>query len=340
MKQTLIFFITIILASCNGLFSTEKNKSSCDEQLSTVKSTSVDLREGRLTYCISGESTPGWELEIEFDADNVFIKEKYARGAGRTYTFDKKAKEVLGLIDDVAIFGTEKESYLIYYTPQELIRQLSYYYDFGIIETQEFKEILGYKCQKFDISLGNQTTVVAWITDKIKTGIIYPFTPLGYKHVALEYELSVLGKLEKKYVINTIEDKTSSKNIFDHNVPDEYYMIVPNSEFDLDSIKSAKYEENTFKSFTYPCYGNNRDSTIKYFKTGLSSIVKVNSYNNISIDFFVNKDGTLSDIVASIKYNEKDARVKDIIAFVKKMNKWTPAKVKGKPVKSQVTISS
>ena len=78
MKIIAILLTSIILTSCNG-------------QVSTVKDPTIDLNEGKLTYSISGEgTTSSWELEILFDQDNAVIKEKYARGAGRKYFYDKK----------------------------------------------------------------------------------------------------------------------------------------------------------------------------------------------------------------------------------------------------------
>ena len=63
---------------------------SCNGQVSTVKDPTLDLKEGKLTYSISGEeTTSSWELEILFDQDNAVIKEKYALGAGSKYIFAK-----------------------------------------------------------------------------------------------------------------------------------------------------------------------------------------------------------------------------------------------------------
>lgn len=328
MRLLTLIFISIILTSCNG-------------QVSTVKDTTVDLSQGKLTYSVSGEGTnSSWELEILFNKNNAIIKEEYARGAGRKYVYDKKSNEILGLISDAAWIGIEKDKYFIYYTPKELIQDAlsSNYGDTIMNKTQEFKDILGYKCQKSIIKHGNQVTVEVWTTDKIKPGIIYPWTPLVYENIALEYEIKILGKTDRKYVIQTISDDKIDDKYFEHNIPDEYYLIVPASIFSIDSMWTKDYEENNFNSFTYPYYNDGRQSTIRLLQTGLNKIVQTNSNEKISINFFVNKDGTVSDIEVSINYKESDERIEKIKSFVKSLNEWTPAKVKGKPVKSKVTI--
>lgn len=329
MKLISIFFVTaIILTSCNG-------------QASTVKDPSIDLREGILTYSVSGKgTTSSWELEVSFNPDNAIIREQYARGAARKYIYDKKSNEILGLIDDAASLGIKKGSYCIYYTPEELVKlQLSSNYgDTTITMTEEFKDILGYKCQKSIIKHGKQVIVEVWLTDKIKPGIIYPWTPLTFESVALEYEIKILGKTDRRYVIKSISDETINKTEFEHIVPDPYNLVIPYSEFSIDSFWANDYEENRYRSFAYPYYGNGRDSTIQFMKNGLYKIIKEESETDLVIEFLVNKDGTISDIEVRINYQTEDKRIEEITRFLKSMKPWTPAKVKGNPVKSIVVI--
>ena len=314
----------------------------CNEQTSTVKDTTVVLEEGKLIYSVSSESPlrRNWKFEVLFDQDNAVITEKYAFGAGNKYIYDKKSEEILGLIDGSLFFGIWKNYYFIYYTPEEFIKEglSSSYGDTTIIETQEYKDILNYKCQKFIIKHGNQVEVEVWLTDKINVKTIYPFTPLTFDKVALEYELKILGKTDIKYKIKSISDDKIDKKEFGHIVPDPYYLVIPNSVFAIDSLWAKEYEENTFQSFTYPYYGNNREETIEIVKNGLDKIIPTNGKNNISVDFFVNKDGTISELEITINYGEEDKRIAKIKTFFESMKNWTPAKVKGRPVKSQVTI--
>lgn len=328
MKIITLLLTSILLTSCNG-------------QVSTVKDPTVDLKEGKLTYSIYGEgTTSSWELEILFDQDNAVIKEKYARGAGRKYIYDKSSNEILGLIDDAAFLGIKKDSYFIYYTPEELVRQAlsSNYGDTTIKVTKEFKDILGYKCQKSIIKHGDQVTVEVWLTDKIKPGIIYPWTPLTFDKIALEYEIKILGTTDRKYKIKSISDEKIDKIEFEHNVPDPYYLVIPVSVFSKDSLWSKDYEENTFKSFAFPHFEDGRQTTIEFLRNGLYKIIPKDTKTNISIDFFVNKDGTVSDIEIKVNYRTDDKRIDEIKNFIHTMKTWTPAKVKGQAVKSKVTI--
>ena len=314
---------------------------SCNGQVSTVKDPTLDLKEGKLTYSISGEeTTSSWELEILFDQDNAVIKEKYALGAGSKYIYDKKSNEILGLIDDATFLGINKDSYFIYYTPEELIKQAlsSNYGDTTITMLHEFKDILGYKCQKSIIKHGNQVTVEVWLTDKIKPGIIYPWTPLTFDKIALEYEMKILGTTYRKYKIKSISDEKVDKKEFDHIVPDPYYLVIPAYVFSIDNRWTKDYEENKFQSFTFPYFKDGRKSTIQFIKDGLYKIIPKAKETNITIDFFVNKDGTISDIEIRINYHTDDNRIVEVKKFIQSMKIWTPAKVKGKSVKSKVTI--
>jgi hypothetical protein len=327
--KIITFLLTsILLTSCNG-------------QVSTVKDPTIDLKEGKLTYSISGEgTTSSWELEILFDQDNAVLKERYARGAGRKYIYDKKSNEILGLIDDVTSLGINKDSYFIYYTPEELVRQaLSCNYgDTTISVTKEFKDILGYKCQKSVIKHGDQVIVDVWLTDKIKPGIIYPWTPLTFDKIALEYEIKILGTTDRKYKIKSISDEKIDKKEFEHIVPDPYYLVIPASVFSIDSMWTKEYQENTFKSFSYPHFKDVRQATLEFVKNGLYKIVPKDAETNISIDFFVNKDGTISDIEVKINHHTDDKRIEDVKKFIQSMKMWTAAMVKGQSVKSKVTI--
>jgi hypothetical protein len=301
----------------------------------------MDLTEGKLIYSISGEgTTSSWELEILYNQNNAVITEKYACGAGKKYIFDKKSNEILGLIDDASSLGFNKDSYFIYYTPEQLIQQAlsSNYGDTTITVTQDFKDILGYKCQKLFIKHGNQVTVEVWLTDKIKPGIIYPWTPLTFDKLALEYEIKILGTIDRKYKIKSISDEKMDQKEFEQIVPDTYYLVIPASVFSIDSIWSEKFEENTFKSFTYPYYKDDRQTTIQFLKDRLYKIVSKDKETDIGIDFFVNKDGTIGDIEIKINNHSDDKRIEQIKQFIQTMENWTPAKVKGQPVKSEVTI--
>ena len=227
MNQTSIFILLAVLLS------------NCNQQVSNVEDTSKDLIEGKIVYSVSGESTTSsWEFEVFFNPENAVIIEKYAHGAGQKYIYNKTENEILGLIDDAAFLGIKKDSYFIYYSEEELIKEelSSNYGDTIIINTQEYKEILGYKCRKSIIKHGNQVTVEMWTTNKIKPGIIYPWTPLVLQNLALEYELKKFGQTKRKYVVKSINDEKLISENFIHKVPDKYYLVVPASVYSLSLI--------------------------------------------------------------------------------------------------------
>jgi len=207
-----------------------------------------------------------------------------------------------------------------------------------ITVTQEYKDILGYKCQKSIIKHGNQGVVEVWLTDKIKTGIIYPWTPLTFDKVALEYEIKILGTTERKYIIKSISDDKIDTKEFEHIVPDAYFLVVPVSVFSIDSFWAKKYTENTFQSFTYPYFKDGHQSSVQFLKEELYKIVPKKKETDISIDFVVNKDSTISDIKVRINHQSDDNRIEAVKKFLQSIKSWVPAKVKGKAVKSKVTI--
>ncbi|MBD81445.1 MAG: hypothetical protein CL840_21180 [Crocinitomicaceae bacterium] len=326
MKKLLILLIPLSHASCNN-------------QGSTVKDTSVQITQGRLIYSISGEgTTSGWDLEVVFDQNNVRINEEYALTAKKTYIYDKKQNEILGLIDDFKLNRRFKDCYFIYYTSEELIDLAlsSNYGDTSITTTQEFKEILGYNCQKSIIKHGNQVEVEVWTTDKIKPGILYPWTPLTFENVALEYEIKILGKVDRRYVIKSISDQSISQKNFEHQVPDEYNLVVPVSVFSLDSMWAKDYEENHFKSFQYPTFQAGRNSVKKYIRDALKDILPGEKQTDITLEFVVSKEGKLIDIV--IDYGRERNYTESVKTMLEEMPKWVPAKVKGEAVNSEVTI--
>ena len=327
MKLLSILFFSVIIFSCSS-------------QSSTDTDPKIDLTEGKLIYSISGEGTSSsWELEILFNQNNAVIQERYAFGSGKKFIYDKKENEILGLIDDPLFFGIVKDRYIIYYTQQQLITESlsTTYGDTTIVETKEFKDILGYNCQKSIIKYGDQVVVEVWLTDKIKPGITYPWTPLTLDKIALEYEMKILGRTDRKYSIKSISCKKIDRIEFEHIVPEQYYLVVPASVFSTNILWSKQYEKNTFHSFTYPYYKAGRQSTIQYIQSQIGRIVTENSAD-ISIEFLVNKDGRISDIKVLMDHKAEDNRIEDIVKFIKSMKPWTPAMVRGNPVKSKVLV--
>ena len=316
--------------------------SNCSKSIPVKEDESNELFEGAIYYNIMGEeTTSGWDLKVYFDSNNVRVEEKYALTASKTYIYNKNSNEILGLINDFSLNYKMKDSYFIYYNPEKLIRQaLSSNYGKPVIkETNETKLILGYNCRKTIINHGNQAVVEVWTTDKIKPGLILPWTPLTYENIALEYELRVLGTVRQNYTAISIIKGKQDKSLFDHQVPNEYYLVVPFSVFSFDPTWAKDYEENKFKSFTYPYFSTGREATKQYLKKEITNILKEGEIDKISLEFTVTKTGKLTNIDVDYNYSKDNKYLKQIKKFLQDMPPWTPAKVMGTPVKSKVSIA-
>ncbi len=332
MKFLILPLITIVWLGCNG-------------QTSAVSDSSKDIIEGHLVYDIS-KSAKGMAFEVEFNAKNVKIYERNSLMPYKIYIVDKRIKEVLSLypgitykinpkdFSDVSLKSNPKENLFFYQTSEEMELQAmsSNYGDTLKTVTQEFKTIHGYRCQKIILHLGEQVTVEAWVTDKIKTGVILPGTPLAFENAALEYETKILGSVDSRFVIRSISDKSINDKEFEHAVPDDYNLLVPAAVFSLDSLWADKYEENKFISFQYPAPGKERDSVKKYIRDGLSKITPDYNKIGLTIDFIVAKDGSVSDV--EIDHGRENEFTGPVKKMLYDMPKWTPARVKGKPESS------
>jgi hypothetical protein len=316
--------------------------SNCSTRIPSIDNEPNELIEGAIYYNITGEqTTSGWDFKVYFDPNNVRVEEKYALTASKTYIYNKTSKEILGLINDFSLNYKMKDSYFIYYSPDKLIRQaLSSNYGKPVIkETSETKLILGYNCRKTIINHGNQAVVEVWTTDKIKPSLILPWTPLTYENIALEYELRVLGTVYQNYTATSIIRGKQDKKLFDHQVPNEYYLVVPFSVFSFDPTWTKDYEENKFTSFTYPYFSTGRDATKQYLKKEITKILKEGELDKISLEFTVTETGNLTNIEVDCNYSQDNRYLKKIKKFLQDMPRWTPAKVMGNSVKSKVSIA-
>lgn len=334
MKFTIRTFYQVLALMCLILLS-------CKGRKTSGQRVEGRLKEGTLVYAISGQATTRqWEMTVQFDSGNAVITEKFARGAGRKFICDKRRDEILCLYDDAESLGISKASYFLYATQEQLIRQAmsSHYGDTTISVTQEFKDILGYKCQKYIIRHGDQVTVEVWLTDLIEVGVIYPWTPLTFSKVALEYELKILGATERHYKIESISQAPIDKKEFEHTVPDEYSLIIPICTFSIDTGRSNNCVDNVFQSLSYPSLGGGRQETINFLSEMLHSIIPASRDERVDIEFVVGKDGRVSDIDVSINFSNSDKRVPEITSLIRNIKGWIPAKVRGKAVKARVSI--
>ena len=154
LKKTAILITVFFLAGCD-LFSSLRSKKL------DVKDTSIPLTSGSLIYTVSGSGALNWKFEVFFDSNHSFVKRKFAMGTKRNSILDKKNDEILNLHRE---FPAKK--FVIFSNQKELIHQeMSTTYGKPILtETEETKEIMGYKCKKIIVKHGSQVEEIFWVT--------------------------------------------------------------------------------------------------------------------------------------------------------------------------------
>jgi hypothetical protein len=310
----------------------------CSHRTTNVKDTSIPLVAGKLVYdmYISGTTLRN-AFEVQFDENNVRINEKYVL-ASKTYIYEKATNEILTLYTEAHPRTGVENRYLSYMTSEEMINEALHhsYGDTSVRVTSEYKTILGYKCRKTVILHGGQVIVFVWTTDKIKTGLKLPWTPLTFSETALEYELKVLGDVDTRYTIKSISETRNDAVAFKHVVLDSFFLIVPMNVFSLDTLMANDYEEETYSSMSYPFYGSGREATRDFLRNSLRLISPNVADDIFTIDFIVLKDGSLNNI--EIRCSEKCNYSEKVKKMLQSMPKWTPAKVKGIAVDAAVSL--
>lgn len=304
---------------------------------SATKIKSEELTQGSLVFDLTGEYVKGQTFDFQFNEENLRINKKSDFGSEQNYIFDKTSNEILSLVKHVNPSSRViSDQYFLYLRPEELIHQGASYGDTIKTVTDETKIILGYECRKVILELGKQVTVEYWFTDKIKPGIVIKETPLIEEGVALMYELKIFNITQLKYEIKSIVEEVQNPKIFEHVVPDGYALVIPFSQFSLDSMWASSNEPNTFTSFEYPNFNGGRDSLKSYLNKHLMPIMPYDVYEDLTVSFVVEKNGELSNVIVNYGYEfEYKGQVEKII---KEMPMWIPAKVKGIPVLSDVTV--
>ncbi|GEL10318.1 hypothetical protein SAMN05192550_0650 [Flavobacterium glycines] len=320
MKKTILLTLILISISCKRDNFHIENK---------------ELNSGHLIYTSKILGIP-FDFDVKFDDQNVRIYEDLLFTTSKITIVNKKISEVLHLNSRFALNQKLKESHFFYSSikQMELLQMGSAYGDTIITKTNNYKNILGYKCREIIMNLGEQVKISLWTTDKIKTGIVFPNTPLTFDNeTALEYEMKILGSTKRYYKIKSIENIVKNDKDFQHKIPDEYKLIVPISVFSLDTIWNKNKDEKKLKSFQYPNFIGGNKNTKKYFHTVLPKLIKGN-YFSCSLLFTVNKLGRIEDLKISRDINKDE----EIIRNELKNTKWIPAKVYGTPVNSEVRI--
>jgi hypothetical protein len=313
--------------------------SNCNTKTSNPIDTTKQLFRGHLIYNVSGESTnSGWTFNVKFDQNNVRINEGYALTSSKTKIIDKKSDEALCLYSDFTIHNLKfKKTYFMYKTIDEVFNEnIGSNYQKSVTKTitNEFKSILGFKCRKIILKIGKQHIIELWTTDLIQTGVMIPKTPLEFKNIALEYELKVLGEINRKYTIKEIKYISDAESDFKHLVSKEYNSLSYFNLFEKDIIIKP------FNSLIHPSFSGGREFVKIYFEDKLNDIHKKlgNKSLKYSVEFIVTKKGNVEDV--KIHNFIKTKEYNDIIVNIfKNTPKWSPGKVKGNPVNTKVRIT-
>lgn len=312
-KLLIIILITSITSSCQN-----KEGNPIKENI---------LHKGHLVYDykISG-TTLGFDFK--FNKESVRVNEYFIYDISSVTLIDKKNGEVLHLNkrskDDAQLSFSSIDRMI-------LLERGSAYGDTIITKTKEFKNLLGYKCNKTIMSLGKQVEVILWTTDKIKTGITFPNSPLSLNETALEYEMKILGQTNRHYKIKSIEDIPINDKDFEQNIPDEYKLIVPAYVYSLSPFPKNNIPEKLKSSIEYPSFKGGNEEVKKYFIKVFSKLEKTMCL----LKFTINKSGDIENInISGCDENHKVIIQNEL----KNIPKWIPGKVNGVIVNSELTI--
>lgn len=302
--------------------------SSCQNKEEKTTNNTI-LKKGHLVYEYKAVGmTLGFDFK--FDEENVRINQSFISNISKIKLINKNIGEVLHLNKD-----SKTNAHFFYSSIQRMIalQKGSTYGDTIVTKTKEYKNLLGYKCNKTILNFGKQVEVVLWTTDKIKTGIIFPNTPLTLDETALEYEMKILGETRNHYIIKSIKDISSNDKDFISNIPDEYSLIVPNSIYSLEPNLSKNNFTENMKNIEYPCFKQGKEAVGKYFNTIFS---KLNSKKNCRyfLTFIINKSGDMEQL--DIRGCNDIDKIKNEL---KNMPKWIPGKVNGVNINSSIHIS-
>ncbi|MFG6688088.1 hypothetical protein ACGK9U_16070 [Mariniflexile sp. HNIBRBA6329] len=322
MTQKFIILITILTSATLAFACKNKEIKSPNSEI---------LHKGELLYNCELSGIP-LEFDFKFDEENVRINQKFISNTSSTILVKKNNKEVLHLNQR---FETDKKFFYSSIDKMIALQKGSTYGDTITTKTKETKIILGYDCIKTIINLGKQVEITLWTTEKIKTGITFPNTPLTLNETALEYEMKINGKRKRYYKIESIKDIPENDKDFHHIIPDEYKLIVPVPIYSLNPIWSKNASSENLKSFEYPKMNGAKEEVKEYF-SGVFAKVGMDEKSSCYLNFTINKSGEMEDL----KVTGCDEKFKTILAKeLKNMPEWIPGKVYGEEVSSELTIS-
>lgn len=321
---------------------------------------SAQIEEGFISYKVEIiDETSGFPLDqlfakakfdvqfnVKFSKRKTRVYQQETHENRTTYIHDKQSGTVLSLTE------SSSGKYFFYSNavgPQ--IKSLGHNYgDTSIIWTDETKEILGHSCRKVELNLGGQGIATFWVAEEVSVGAVVPESPLALDHPALEYTL-VVGGTKTHYIATSFETKIDDAKGFEETIPEGFKLIVPIDEYDQGGIFSApEFAENGKFSFVnYPEYPTGKESLYKLFNDIPAYQATEEDFifdddnepfylgpSTVSIECTVNKDGTLSNMRVQLSPN---AEIKNaVLERIKEMTAWTPARIRGVAVDSEISI--
>lgn len=274
-----------------------------------------------------------WKYRIAFDPENVSIYEKYADENSKNRRISKTRNEVLNLLSEL----DNNSAYFC--SLQELVftETRSSNPDTTVVESGESKLILGYPCQKMEYQLDNYAKLHFWHTDQIKVGLTLPNGPLATGKIALDFKVIDDHRIIH-FEAKTIRPLNPDSSAFEHQIPDDYPLIVSSTLFTRKDQSSNI--DGEFRFISYPFFGKSKEAIYAYLETQVGTDPRGESARGMRayLKLVVEKDGSLTVVSVNANSDEKQLEAQ-LEQALKKMPKWAPAKVHGVPVRASVHLS-
>lgn len=285
------------------------------------------------------------QFEIYFNKNKARVYQQFTKETNTTYIYDKKTSEVLSLYQE---FDKKYVDYSL--AVGNSIKQLGHAYgDTVTTAFDETKKILGYTCIKLVLDMGDQVKATFWITNEINTGTILAESPLALNYPALEYTLEGGGTIEH-FIATKIETTIENQKQFSEQIPDGYKLIVPIATYDQTGLFSDILNtDEEFDFIQYPEYPEGHEALYSLFKDLPAYISTEDDYlegengqpfymgpNSIIIELIIDKEGFITERKVGLAPTEKIEKAARVI--VEKIPNWIPAKIKGQPVASYLSV--
>lgn len=268
-------------------------------------------------------------FEIRYDSKVVFVYNQFNKNYLEQRFINKTDNEVMYMVsnkNDSSVFFMDIET-------MEQMDMSSHFSDTVITITNDYKEILGFNCNKIIYNFGDQATTELWVTKSLSSGVILPGSPLSTEYIALECKIQEPGVITV-YKAKTVE--TISDTIIFPEIPEGYKLLVPVSKFDVSGV--FEDEESDFAFVRYPSYPKGKkilhDEILSRCPRNLKTQSLLSEMSFANITFTITSDGTLSDI----KISGIDKIASEKVTEYLNTLIFEPGSVKGEKVSSFVTL--